>query len=219
MSVVSFLDPSVLELDYIDRMVDDVEGVINTKEAELSKNFDLWEQENKPKRQKNEDYYDAMEDNFVNEQYFISELSANLFNGLAITINTLFEIHIKTFVREMCKQESSIKYDKGHTYKMSELLKIMKVAHHPNVDKINQDILDRLRSYTNIRNAIVHHEGIITEGDFSRDFILDNKTFFKFNKYVWKISVKAEYIRTVIRDLETFFKLLAYKSNGDVIFY
>lgn len=218
MPYVSFLDPSLFELEYVKRMVEEIEDLVAVKEREVNIDYKKWQKENEHEKLKNEDYYYAMEDTFANEMDFISEFSANIFNGLAVTINTTFETRVKTFVREMAKTASTINYDDRHTYKMSELLTIMKIAQHPNSVKLNKDLLKRLRTYTDIRNSIVHHEGRISS-DSVKSFIINNKILFKVNEGLWIVSVKADYIRKVVADLEIFFKLMAYKSNGEVIFF
>ncbi|MDP1710064.1 MAG: hypothetical protein Q8L28_00385 [bacterium] len=214
----SFLDPS-FNIDYVMRILEDIENLVDIKNKKLDKDFREWESENEANKETNEEYYYAMEGNFIDESYFISELEANLLNGLSVTINTVFETHVRYFIREMSKMESSINYDDKHTYKMSELIVAMDTAKHPNMEKIGQPLLGRLRAYTNIRNCIVHHEGIVPRRDFARTFISDNRGLFNLDEPLWKISVKGDFIRKVIEDLKFFFRLLAYTSSGDVIFH
>jgi len=160
MPLFSYLDPQ-LDFEFARRFLQDIEDIILVKNNEVNKQYKKWEKENV--NSKKDEWYQWQEDYFVNEWFFISELKRNLLNGLALTINTTFEIHIGIFVREIYKKNNSKKYNEKYTYRMDEFRNILKKFNHPNHKEITSDMWNRLRIYTEIRNCIVHNEGRIPD--------------------------------------------------------
>ncbi len=218
MRLFSYLDP-MLDLEYTNRILKDIEELIQEKNNDLVKGYKKWEKENESEKQKNEEHYYAMQDDFIDERYFVSELEANLLSGLAVTLNTIFETHIRFFVRMLSEKNDLIVSRDRPAYKMRELVRFMRIVEHPNLLRLDPQLLRRLKTYTDIRNFIVHDEGIIKKDSDAWKFITENKSLFDINEGMKKAVVKGEYIRKVTEDVGSFFKLLAYTDSGDVIYY
>ncbi len=220
MPFASWLDPNMFELFYMEKFLQDLERFIEGKEKKVDKDWDKWLSEGgKQEDQKKDPIEPSMEDMFIDERFIVSELEKNLMNGLAITINTIFEFHVRLFVREMSKKEASIKYNDKHTYKMNEFVKFMKKTGHPNFKSMDKGLLKRLRIYTDIRNCLVHNQGNVSVNSIIKSFVLKNKDLFKKHHQLWIIGVNGLYIRKVISDLNVFFKKVAYTKEGKIIYH
>jgi hypothetical protein len=215
MHLLSYLDP-VMDLEYVERFLVDIQNFLETKDQEVEKSFKEWDEGAKKDKKLNEEYYQNVVDLYVDEAFFVSELQKNLLNGLAVTINSVFERHLSFFVISMAKIDSRIKYRETHTYHMDEFFKMLKQVKHPNVDKLDQKLLKRLQMYMEIRNCIVHKGGYISEKSTLRPFVSSNKNLF--DNRTWHIGIKAFYIKLVLEDLKEFFKLLAYYDDGRIVY-
>ena len=218
MSFASYLDPSFIDFEIIERTLKDIENLIPSRRVEVERDFKKWELENKVEKKVNEEWYQAMEDSFVDEMFFVSELERNLLNGLAVTLNTIFERHVSLFVREISKNVTSVTHNERCTYNMKVFKDILHKGNHPNFEKINTEMWKRLSMYTKIRNRIGHHEGYITEKGGIMDFVNSNMKLFVLDVNLQKITVKGEYIRKVLGDYKYFFRLLAYREDGSIIY-
>lgn len=220
MTYTSWLDPNMFDFLHIEELLQELEKFIEGKEKKVDKDWKKWLNEGgKQEDEKKHPLEPSIEDMFVDERFMVSELEKNLMNGLAITVNTIFELHVRLFVREMSKKEVSIQYSDRHTYKMDEFVKIMKKARHPNFKNMDKGLLKRLRIYTDIRNCLVHNQGHVSVNNIIKPFVLKNKDLFAKHGHLWIISVNGLYIRKVINDLRAFFKKVAYTKEGKIIYY
>lgn len=220
MPVASWLDPNIFHLLHVEELLQELEKFVEDKERKVSEDWDKWLKEGgKQEETKRHPLEPSVEDFFIDEKFFVSELEKNLLNGLAITLNTIFEVHVRLFVREMSKEKISVKYKDRHAYKMDEFIKIMKKSGHPNSKTMDQVLLKRLRVYTDIRNCLVHNEGHVSVNSVVRPFVKKNKDLFVKHHQLWIISVNGLYIRKVISDLRVFFKKVAYTEKGEVIYH
>lgn len=219
MQNASLLDPSILDFFTIKSILEDIENLVEAKKRAVEKDFKEFEKKHKVRHQ-GEEWYLWQEARYVDEIFIVSELESNLLNGLAVTVNTIFERHVGFFVREISKTDPSIKFDEKHTYKMYEIEDLLEKTKHPNRKDFSKDLQSKLRIYTDIRNSIIHQEGTIKSKGTIKSFVTQNASLFKIkNKELWIISVNAKYIREVLKIHKYFFRLLFYTKSGDVIYY
>ena len=214
----SYLDPTI-ELEFTERMLNDIKELIANKREGVKSDFSSWERKNRKLKNENTEWYQWQEDSFVDEMFFVSELEKNLLNGLAISINTIFERHVSIIIRESKKISDKKDYNDRHTYKIEELKKTLIEINHPNIKIIDSKLISRLRCYIDVRNILVHREGSVSESDrIIKAFIKTNRNLFVIKETPFGISVTDGYIKKALDDIKNFFRLLLYE-NGEVIYY
>ena len=95
MTYTSWLDPNMFDFLHIEELLQELEKFIEGKEKKVDKDWKKWLNEGgKQEDEKKHPLEPSIEDMFVDERFMVSELEKNLMNGLAITVNTIFELHV-----------------------------------------------------------------------------------------------------------------------------
>lgn len=223
MSYISFLDP-FFDFETIEQLLSEIETLIVVKNKQLEENWEAWLKNNKQQKTENTDYYDHIETTFQNENFLIAEFERNLLNGVTLTLGTVFERHVGFMAREIGRNYPEVYNPKKRLIMRNFsvwLPKFLKDSNHPNALHVESELLERLQTYVNIRNILVHHDGFVDDEDKDvRKFVKANPDLISINnEQLWKITVKYEYIRNMIKDQKNFFKVIFYTDSGGVIYY
>lgn len=223
MPYFSYFDP-FFDFETLEKMLEEIELLIAGKNEALEHRWNLW-----TKKKESEEIIDMQEAEHVetyleNEQYTVSELETNFLNGVAITLNSVFERQIGLIARKINEKTPHLAYNPKREHKVGKFRTwfkhFLKESAHPNLDKIEQQLFDDLQMYVKIRNILAHNGGFVE--DDKRDiwhFVETHSGYFTIlNEQLRQISVKPEYLKKVMKDQKRFFKLVCYGESGNVIY-
>jgi len=216
MPLISFGDPR-FQIDMLLGFLDDIDNLENSRSKEITETYEKWSAENEKVKAENEEYYDWKVDSFNNDLFVVSELKRTLLNGISVTLNTVLERHIISILRQYYKK-SKTTLESRKTYTASDLKKELEKSKHQNISIISDDLVQRIDRYQEIRNIIVHKEGLFGEQkQHVKLFIERNSKLFDIDIANEKIDVQRAYIEKVSVDFKQFFNLILYTDKGEPI--
>lgn len=219
MGYFSFLDPE-LRLEIIAETIDLTSSFFDRRIQELTSDYQMWEKENTHMRSEQNEWYESLIDSYQDRIYVLNEIKKVFLNGLAISVNTIFERNIQSMVRAMSEKFENISYKERHTYRKKEVKNFLKQIDHPNYCLIEDALWSRLWLYSKFRNCIVHHEGYFDKKDKEvKYFMRDYPDLLKVeNEQLSIFAVTERYLDFVVNDIKSFFHLALYNNDGNVIF-
>ncbi|MBS3914299.1 MAG: hypothetical protein KG003_07350 [Bacteroidetes bacterium] len=156
-SMIQFIDFELkLLLDYIEY----VEDYFSLKGKEIGKNFEELEliPNDDPIRQSIEDYhqsyFDVLQDDLIDENFYNEEFTQRFRYSLIIQMQSFFEKYLTRISDHFKTKNTSIKTRSGNYIE-----KLQQVINEPDISICSN--FEFMIHFTELRNCIVHNEGII----------------------------------------------------------